>query len=162
MNNTAVLSHDPSLSALRGAVGGVVDAVGCWDRLVSVWRLFWALDGLMAVLWAIVDRLRAGNELVGRGYPAEVASGERPGVAVLRPVRLRAVAGVRAVAGRRVSTRAVASAGRVRRCERSLVGWGWQGRVLVGISPVLAARCRWFSELGWGSSRTCVLIVPVR
>jgi hypothetical protein len=164
MANTSAPSQNSSLSALRGAVGGVLgaaDDLGCWGRVVSIWRIFWALDGLMAVLWAIVDRLRAGDGLVGLGCHAGAVSDERLVVAGLRPVRRRAVAGVRAVVGRRVLTGAVASVGRVRRGERSLVGWGWRGRVLVGISPVLAARCRWFSELGWGDARRCVLIVPV-
>ena len=164
MNNTAAISHNLSLSALRGAVGGVVgaaDGLGCWDRVVSIWRIFWALDGLIAVLWAIVHRLRAGEVRLGGVCPAGAALGELPVVAGSGPVRRRAVARVRAMAGRRVLTGAVASVGRVRRGERSLVGWGWRGRVLVGISPVLAARCRLFSELGWGSSRNCALIVPV-
>jgi hypothetical protein len=153
MDNTAAVSPDFSLSALRGAVGGVVgaaDAVGCWDRLVSIWRIFWALDGLMAVLWAIVDRLRAGEMSLGLGCPAGAVSDERPVAAGLRPVRLRAVAGVRAVAGRRV-----------RRFSRPRVDWERQERVLGGVSAVLAVRCRWFSELGWGAARSCVLFVPV-
>ena len=165
MDNTAAVSPNLSLSALRGAVGGVVGAVddlGCWDRAVSIWRIFWALDGLIAVLWAIVHRLRAGDGLVGGGFPAGAASGERSVVGGLRPVRLRAVAGVRAVAARRVLTGAVASVGRVRRGGRSAMGWGWQGRVLVGESAVLAVRCRLFSELGWGAAQNCVLIVPVK
>ena len=162
MDNTAAVSPNLSLSALRGAVGGVVGAVddlGCWDRAVSIWRIFWALDGLIAVLWAMVHRLRAGDVLVGGGCPAGAARDERPVVAGSGPVRRRAVACGRAVSGRRVLTGAVASVGRVRRGGRSLVAW--RGRVLVGMSPVLAVRSRLFSELGWGSSRSCVLIVPV-
>jgi hypothetical protein len=163
MDNTAAPSPNSSLNALRGAVGGVLGAagaVGCWDQLVSIWRIFWALDGLIAVLWAIVDRLRAGDELVGGGCPAGAAWDERPVVAGSGPVRRRAVAGVRAVSGRRVLTGAVASVGRVRRGARARVDWGRRGRVLGRISPVLAVRCRLFSELGWGASRNCVLIVP--
>jgi hypothetical protein len=155
MDNTSAHSPNSSLSALRGAVGGVfgaTDAVGCWDRLVWLWRILGALDGLMAVLWAIVDRLRAGDGLLDGGCPAGAAAlGERPGLAGLRLVR------VRAVSGRRVL--AVASVGRVRRGAQ--VGWGRRGRGLVGISPVLAVRSRRFSELGLGSSRSCVLFVPV-
>jgi len=155
MNDCSAVSPPLSLSALRGAVGEVVgaaDEVGCWDRLVSIWRIFWALDGLIAVLWAIVDRLRAGDGLVGGACPAGTVLCRRPG-------RVRAVAGVRAVSGRRVVTGAVASVGRVRRGGRALVAW--RGRVLVGESPVLAVRGRRFSELGLGSARNCVLIVPI-
>jgi hypothetical protein len=160
MDNTSAVSPNLSLSALRGAVGGVVgaaDDLGCWDRVVSIWRIFWALDGLMAVLWAIVDRLRAGEVSLGGGCPAGTMAvlGERPGIAGLR--RVRAVAGVRAVSGRRVLAGAVASVGRVRRFSRARMEW--RGRVLVGISPVLAVRCRLFSELGWGLSRNCTLFV---
>jgi len=165
MNNTAALPPNLSLSALRGAVGGVVgaaDELGCWDRVVSIWRIFWALDGLIAVLWAIVHRLRAGDAVVGGGCPAGAALGERAVVAGSGPVRVRAVSGVRAVAGRRVLAGAVASVGRVRLGARARVDWGRRGRVLVGVSPVLAVRGRWFSEFGWGVGRNCVLIVPVR
>ena len=162
MDNTAGLSPNLSLSALRGAVGEVVgaaDDLGCWGRVVSIWRIFWALDRLMAVLWAIVDRLRAGETPLGLGCPAGAALGERPGVAELRPVRLRAVAGVRAVSGRRVLTGAAAGG---EPCGAwSQAGWGCRDRGLGGVSPVLAVRGRLFSELGWGASRSCVLIVPV-
>jgi len=154
MNDNSAVSPPLSLSALRGAVGGVVgaaDDLGCWDRLVSIWRIFWALDGLIAVLWAIVHRLRSGEGLVV-GAPSD----ERPVVAGSRLVRVRAVAGVRAVSGRRVLTGAVASVGRGGRLPIA-----WRGRVLVGVSPALAVRCRRFSELGWGSARNCALIVPV-
>ena len=154
MNDNSAVSPPLSLSALRGAVGGVVgaaDDLGCWDRLVSIWRIFWALDGLIAVLWAIVHRLRSGEGLVV-GAPSD----ERPVVAGSRPVRVRAVAGVRAVSGRRVLTGAVASVGRGGRLPIA-----WRGRVLVGESPVLAVRGRRFSELGLGSARNCVLIVPI-
>jgi len=157
MNDNSAASPPLSLSALRGAVGEVVggaDDLGCWDRMVSIWRIFWALDGLMAALWAIVDRLRSGEGLVG-GAPSD----ERPVVAGLRPVRVRAVTGVRVVSGRRVLTGAVTSVGRVRRGGRPLVVW--RSRVLTGVSPVLAVRCRRFSELGWGSAQNCALIVPI-
>jgi hypothetical protein len=165
MNNTAAISPNPSLTALRGAVGGVVgaaDDLGSWDRMVSIWRIFWALDGLIAVLWAIVHRLRCGDGLIGGGCPAGAASGERLVVAGSGPVRRRAVGGVRAVADRCVSTGAVASVGRVRRGGRSVMAWSWHGRVLVGESAVLARWCRLFSELGWGAARSCVHFVPVR
>ena len=164
MTDTVAFSPNSSLNALRGAVGGVVgaaDGLGCWDRVVSIWRIFWALDGLIAVLWAIVHRIRAGEVPLGLGCPAGAAAlGEPPRVVGLRQVR--AVAGVRAVAARRVLTGAVASVGRVRRGVRARVDWGRRGRVLVGVSPVLAVRGRWFSEFGWGVGRNCVLIVPVR
>ena len=157
MDNTVAAPPNLALNALRGAVGEVVgaaDDLGCWDRLVSIWRIFWALDGLIAELWAIVHRLRSGEGLVV-GAPSD----ERPVVAGSRPVRVRAVACVRAVSGRRVLTGAVASVGRVRRGGRALIAW--RGRVLVGVSPALAVRCRRFSELGWGSARNCALIVPI-
>jgi hypothetical protein len=162
MDNTSAVSPNLSLSALRGAVGGVVgaaDDLGCWDRVVSIWRIFLALDGLMAVLWAIVDRLRAGDGLLGGGCPdgAAAALGERPVVA--GSGLMRAVAGVRAVSGRRVLAGAVVSVVRVRRCARARVEW--RDRVLVGVSSVSAVRCRRFSELGWGAARNCVLFVPV-
>ena len=164
MDNSAAVSPPLSLSALRGAVGGVVGAAddwGCWDRVVSVWRIFWALDGLIAVLWAIVHRIRAGDGVVSGDCPAGPVRDERLVIAGSGPVPQRAVARVRAMAGRRVLTGAVASVGRVRRGVRARVDWGRRGRVLGGVSPVLVVRCRRFSELGWGSSRNCVLIVPV-
>ena len=80
MNNTAALPPNLSLSALRGAVGGVLgagDGLGCWDQVVWLWRIFWALDGLMATLWAIVYRLRAGEmALGGVGPVGAMALGE--------------------------------------------------------------------------------------
>jgi len=149
MNDGSAVSPPLSLNALRGAVGGVVGAAddwGFWDRMVSIWRIFWALDGLMAALWAIVDRLRAGEVLPGGDCPAGVVA-ERAVVAGLRPVR--AVAGVRAVAARRVVTGAVASVGRVRRYQRVRLDWPRRGRDLVGRAPVLAVRGRRFLEIGW-------------
>jgi len=161
MNHTAATSPQLSLSALHGAVGdvvGVADGAGCWDRVVSIWRIFLALDGLMAALWAIVHRLRCGDGLDAGDCVVAAVLDERPVVAGSGLVRRRAVAGVRAVAGRRVLTGAVASVGRVRRFGR--VGWRRRrrGRVL---RRVLAVRCRLISEPGVGLSRNCVLIVPV-
>jgi len=161
MDSRAAASPHLSLNALRGAVGGVVaasDDWNCWDRLVSIWRIFLALDGLIAVLWAIVHRLRAGDELVGEACSAGAASAERVAVAGPGSVRRRVAAGVRAVAGRRVLAGATASVGRVRRYQRARVAFG---RVLAGVSPVLAVRCRRSSELGWVAARNCALIVPL-
>jgi len=161
MNNSAAASPPLSLHALRGAVGEVVgatDDLGCWDRVVSIWRIFLALDGLIAALWAMVYRMRAGETLVGGGFSAGAALGERPVAAGPGPVRRRVSAGARAVVGRCVLTGAVASVGRVRRCPRVREAF-WRG--LVRVPPVLAVRCRRFSEPGWVTSRSCVLIVPV-
>ena len=159
MDNSAAVSPPLSLNALRGAVGGVVgaaDGLGCWDQVVSIWRIFWALDGLIAVLWAIVHRLRAGEVRLGGVCPAGAALGERPVVAGSGPVRRRAVARVRAMAGRRVLTGAVASVGRVRR-----FAWVDRRRCDRGLGGVSPVRCRLFSELGLAPSSICVLIVPV-
>jgi len=161
MNQTVAPPLPLSLNALRDAVGGVVDAGDCWDRLVCIWRIMRALDGLMAVLWAIVHRLRAGETPLGVGCPVVAARDERPVIAGSGPVRLRAVAGVRAMPGRRVLTTATASAGRVQRGWWRRVDWGWRDRALAGTSPVLASRGRRFSESGWDASQSCVLIVPV-
>jgi hypothetical protein len=154
MNGGFSPSPDLSLRALRGAVGEVVGGAGCWDRVVSIWRIFWALDGLISVLWGIVHRLRAGEMLVGLDGPAEVvvASHQRPG-------RRRAVAGGMAMPGRRVLTSVATSVGGMRR-ERPRVDWDWRGRKMVVMPPVLAVRGARFSELGWGLSRNCILIVP--
>jgi len=161
MNDTAALPPNSSLTALRGAVCGVVgagDALGRWDQVVWLWRIVSALDGLMAALWAIVYRLRAGEVLVGGVGPAEaVVRGARAVVAGSGLVRRRA--GVRAVADRRVLTGA--AAGGVPCGAWPQAGWGCRDRGLGGVSPVLAVRGRLFSELGWGASRSCVLIVPV-
>jgi len=155
MSEPAAFSPNLSLAALRGAVGdvvGVADEVGCWDRLVSIWRIFWALDALIAVLWAIVHRLRAGELVLGGECPAEAVSVERGMVARFRPLRVRAVAGARAVA----------SVGRVRVRVgvRVRVAWGRRGRELAWRAPVLGVRGRRFSELAVGASRIRVLIVP--
>jgi len=163
MHTNAAVSPYSSLRALRGAVGEVVgagDAVGGWDRLVSLWRIFLALDRLIAVLWSIVDRLAEGEASLDGGCPAGAAAmlAERPDVAgfclVRRGLRLRTAvlpvvmrpvaAGVRAVAG------AVAWPGTARR-----------GRDMVRVSPDLAVRYQQLSELGWGTRRNCALIVPV-
>jgi hypothetical protein len=161
MNDNSAVSPNLSLSALRGAVGGVfemADDLGRWDRLVGIWRIFLALDGLIGVLWAIVHRLRGGGGLFVGSFSARAARAERLVVAGSGPVRLRAVAGVRTMAGRRVLTEAVASVGRVRRSSRARVDWG---PGVAGVSPVLAIRRRRFSELGWSSSWSCVLIVTI-
>jgi len=155
MNKTAGVSPSLSLSALRGALGEVVGAgdVGCWDRVVSVWRIFCALDRLIAVLWGIVHRLRAGEVLVGVDCSA--------GAVVAAPVRRRVVARVRAVAGRRVLTGAVASVGRVRRYRRARVRWALRGRGLAWRAPGLAVRGHFSSEVGRGAGPNCVLIVTI-
>ena len=155
MNKRVATPPHSSLTALRGAVGEIVgeaDAAGGWDRLVSLWRIFWALDGLMALLWSIVDRIAAGEiALDGRcSAGAVVVSDERPAVAgVRRPSRRRLSRprlaqlqvsqprpAVSCVAVPRVLVRPMASPGGARRS--------------VGMSPVLAVRGRWVLNLGWG------------
>jgi len=159
MNKTAV-SPSLSLSALRGAVGGVMgaaDEVGCWDRVVSIWRIFWALDRLMAVLWAIVDRLRAGE-----GCLAGAVGTERPLVAASGPVRLL-VARPRLVRRRAVAAvRPVVTVGRGRRCLRAPVDWGPLSRGLAWRAPDLAVWGLRFSAVGSGLTRNCVHFVPVK
>ena len=157
MNKTAAVSPLLSLRALRGAVGEVVgaDDVSCWDRVVSIWRIFWALDRLIAVLWAIVHRIRDGEVLAGGDCPAGAV------VVAPGPVQRRGVARIRAAVGRRVLTGAVASVGRVRRYRRARVDWGPLCREWGWQAPVLAVRGRFSSELGRVPSRNCVLIVPV-
>jgi len=152
MKTTTAVSSLSSLSALRGAVGGVVDAAdaeGWWDRLVWLWRILSALDGLMATLWAIVDRLRAGEIVPGGVCPAgTVAMGARPVVAGSRPVRRRVVAdrcGVAVVPAERARPR---------------MEWGWRDLGLVAMAPIAAARLRISSESGWRASRSCAIIVP--
>jgi hypothetical protein len=160
MNDTVAFSPNSSLTALRGAVGEVVgagDAVGCWDRVVSLWRIFWALDGLIAVLWGIVDRLRAGEMVLEGRCPvgAVAVLRERAGRAGCEPARVRAaVAGIRAVVGRRVLARPVVSVGRAR------VDLGSIEPGLVGMSPVLAILCWRFSNGGLDLSQNHVPIVP--
>jgi hypothetical protein len=172
MHTTVAVPPPSSLTALRGAVGEVVgagDAVGCWDRLVSLWRIFLALDELMAVLWGIVDRLRAGEMVLDGRCPAGAVAvlGERPGVAGsglvrLRPARQRPVAaGVSAMAGPCGLMGPMGSVGRAR-WRFGRVECGRRDRGLAGMSPVLAVRGRRFSDLGWGGLRNCALIVPVR
>jgi hypothetical protein len=165
MNKRVATPPHSSLTALRGAVGEIVgeaDAAGGWDRLVSLWRIFWALDGLMALLWSIVDRIAAGEiALDGRcSAGAVVVSDERPAVAgVRRPSRRRLSRprlsqlqvsrprlsqlqvsqlrpAVSCVAVPRVLVRPMASPGGARRS--------------VGMSPVLAVRARRVLNLGWG------------
>ena len=163
MDNTVAAPPNLALNALRGAVGEVVgaaDDLGCWDRLVSIWRIFWALDGLISVLCAIVHRLRAGEvppdgDCLGRTCLAGTAAETGENLVVVGPgmVRRRPAAGVRA--------RPVASVGRVRRCGRPVVEWGWRGPGLGGISPVLAVRCRLVSKLGRRLSRNRAQIVPI-
>ena len=164
MNRSVALPANSSLRALCGAVGEVADAVGGWDRLVSLWRIFRALDQLMAVLWSIVHRSAADGVPVGGFCPggAMAVLSEPPGVggtgAVRRAsrmptARLRAVRPVAAVAGVRAMAGWSGLAGRVDRPGGA--------RVMGGISPVLAVRCRRFSEPRWDTSQNDVLIVPV-
>ena len=169
MNITTASPSNSSLSALRGAVGevvGVGDGVGGWDRLVWVWRVFWALDGLLALLWSIVERIasgeivlegvRAGEAVAMRGPLSDVAGSAvmrrvaRGRTAPLRASRVRAVVPVCAVAG----GRAVAG-------FDAASGWGLSSGGLVGAAPVLAVRVHHFSELAWDAGQSCVLIVPV-
>ena len=153
MSEPVAFSPQSSLNALRGAVGGVwgvADETGCWDRLVSIWRILWALDELMAVLWAIVFRLRAGDVALGVVCRAEVVCAGRVAVAGVRRVRLRA--GLRRIVA---GVRPVAMAGRAR------VAWARQGRRLAWRAPDLGIRGRRFSELAMGASRSCVLNVPI-
>jgi hypothetical protein len=165
MNTAAAISPNSSLNALRGAVGGVVGAAedgDCWDRLVWLWRILSALDGLMATLWAIVYRLRAGEIALGGVCPAgAMALGARPVVAASRLARVRARTGVRTMPDRRGLTGAMALAGGEPRGARPLMEWGWRDRGLVALSPVQGGRWRMFSESGWGASRSCDLIVPI-
>ena len=168
MNDTVAFPPNSSLTALRGAVGEVLgagDAVGCWDRMVALWRIFLALDGLIAVLWGIVHRLRAGEMVLEERYPAGAVAvlGERPGRAGSGLVRLRssrrraAAVGVSVMAG---PCGLMGSVGRAR-VRFGRVEFGRRDRGLAGMSPVLAVRGRRFSDLGWGGLRNCALIVPV-
>ena len=156
MNEIASPPPPLNLHALRGAVGDVVGAAGCWGQLVWIWRIMGALDGLIAVLWAIVHRLRAGDVLVGGGCPAGAGLDRRLMVAGTGPVRRRPVVRVRAVAVRRVLTEAEASVGRVQGFSP-----GNRGRFDCGLDGISPVRRRLFSELGCGASRNCVPIVPV-
>jgi hypothetical protein len=164
MNSTTALSPHLSLTALRGAVGGVVgaeDGGGCWDQLVWLWRIFSALDGLMAVLWALVHRIRADGVKLALVGPA-VAEIVRREPSVVTGVRRRAVAGGQAVPGRRVSSAVVALVRPVQWGARVPVDWGPRGRDLAWRAPVLAVRGSRFSKLGMGDAQNCALIVPVR
>ena len=150
MNKRVATPPHSSLTALRGAVGEIVgeaDAAGGWDRLVSLWRIFWALDGLMALLWSIVDRIAAGEiALDGRcSAGAVVVLDERLAVAGVRRLSrprlsqlqvLQPRPAVNCVAVPRVLVRPMASPGGARRS--------------VGMSPVLAVRARRVLNLGWG------------
>ena len=158
MANTSAVSPNSSLSALRGAVGGVLgaaDDLGCWDRVVSIWRIFLALDRLIAVLWAIVERLRAKVDLAGGVGPAKVAPSGRPQVGGSRPKR------VRALSGRRPSTAVVVSVRRILPSHRPPVGCAWPGCDLGGISSVPAIQSLLFSELGWAAARDCAVFVTI-
>jgi len=162
MNRDAAISCDLSLTALRGAVGGVVGvgrAVDCWDQVVWLWRIFRQLDGLIALLWAMVHRIRAGELGVGGGCPAGAAAwGEPAVVAGSRRARLRAVAGVRAMPGRRGL--AVASAGAARGGDWP-AGFDWRGGGWGALPPVPAAWGLRFSDLGWDALQSCVLNVTI-
>ena len=171
MNKRVATPPHSSLTALRGAVGEVLgagDAVGCWDRMVALWRIFLALDGLIAVLWGIVHRLRAGEMVLEERYPAGAVAvlGERPGRAGSGLVRLRssrrraAAVGVSVMAGSCGLMGPVGSVGWAR-VRFGRVACGRRDRGLAGMSPVLAVRGRRFSDLGWGGLRNCALIVPV-
>jgi len=177
MNTSASLSHSSSLSALRGAVGEIVsggDPDSAWDRLVWMWRIFMALDGLIALLRSIVGQIASGEI---RLDPV------RPGAAVAVAVQSvpAGVVGFGAVGPRaaalRVSRRRIARlrtavmvpvrvlGSRVRTCVAVAgvrAGWvgspvlatsGWD---LVGGRAGLDARRRWFSKGGWGLPENCV------
>jgi hypothetical protein len=169
MNRDSSFPPNSSLNALRGAVGGVVgaaDTVGCWDQMVWLWRIFLQLDRLMAVLWAMIHRMRAGETWAGGVCPAgAVVLGARPVVAGSGSARRRGVARVLMMPERRVVAAAVDSAGEIRRGARLADSgwrdWGCRGRVLGAMSSMSAVRGSRFSESGWGGSRSCVLIVPV-
>ena len=163
MNSSAALPPNSSLRALRGAIGEVVgtgDAVGGWDRLVSLWRIFWALDRLIAVLWSIVHRIAAGDLPFDGVYPAGQVAGtgvagsdlvqrtSRRRTARRRTARPRcAMAGVRAMAGRGVTMRPVASLG----CARGLVE----------MSAILMVGYRRFSNLRVSTPQNRAIIVLI-
>ena len=114
MNSRVGASPHSSLCALRGAVGEVVGGgavVRCWDRMVWLWRIFLALDGLIAMLWGMVDRLRAGDLVLDEPL---VFAGSRPRRrrSRLRPSRLPSV-----------RRRAAVVAARVVAGPRSWFGW---------------------------------------
>ena len=84
MDSTTAVSPHSSLTALRGAVGGVMragDALGRWDRMVSLWHIFCALDALMAVLWSFVQRVRTGEMPIDGPRCAGALGCERQGAA---------------------------------------------------------------------------------
>jgi len=183
MNTTVSPSSSLSLSALRCAVGGVVgvvDAESAWDQLVWMWRVFWALDGFIALLRSIVERIASG-EIVLDGRPVEAVvarlgcagSGWVRSVGVETTGRRRlprgvpaaelcaagtlaaAVAGVRvAVVGRVADGRSLVglrSAGGVER----RAGGGLLRSATVGLPTVI------FSKRVLQRTQNCVLIVPV-
>ena len=175
MNRDVRISPDLSLTALRGAVGEVVGvgrAGDCWDQIVGLWRIFQQLDRLMALLWTMIHRIRAGEHGVAGVCPAAAAIGcARVVVAGSGLGRLRAVAGDRAMPGRPGLMGAVASAGEGRLvdlgswdCGLPDRGWpdpGCQARCWGELPPMSGGGWRRFSESGWGGARSCVLIVPV-
>ena len=161
MNTAPACPSNSSLCALRGAVGEVVGAgggFGDWDRLVWLWRIFWALDGLLALLWSIVDRIGSGEiVLVGLCPSAAMpVRGVVPGVAepgvVRRAVRRRAVLVRAALAGVRVKTARRVLAGPVA-LRGGACGFG-------GIFPILVVPLWGFSDFGRGAEQTHVQNVP--
>lgn len=165
MNTRVAVPPNSSLSALRGAVSELVgagDAVDGWNRLVSLWRIYRALDRLIAVLWSIVHRIAASEMPLDGRSPVVAVACERPIMAGSglgrratrrRPARLRTVlpratvACVPAIVGRRVPVERVASPGRAHRLDR--------------VSSVVAVRCRPFLDLARAPLRNCAVIVPV-
>lgn len=154
MSTIVSLFPHSSLRALRGATSAVVgagDTACCWDRMVALWRIFLALDGLMALLWSIVDQIAAGEiKLDGaRRDKADVMRGERPvsaGPARVRPAARRPAP----VAGVGVTPISHGSA-----------GWECRDRGFVRPFPVLAVGLRQFSDLGLDAVRNCVQIVTI-
>ena len=176
MNITTASPPNSSLSALRGAVGEVVgdgDPRGCWGRVVLLWRIFRALDGLMALLWDIVQRIGAGEikldgcsaaDVAVMPVPLVVVAGaglERRGLALRPAVRLGSP--VLAAAEMPALWREAGDCGRSTAGRWVLPGaGGWLGRELVGEPAGFGGRCLPVLELGWGGLENCVLIVPVQ
>jgi hypothetical protein len=164
MNRTPLPAHHSGLSALRGAVDGIVgatDAVGTWDRLVWVWRILCALDGLIATLWGIVRQLREGQMALGAiGGSAMMVRVDMPVVARSERRLRRVVAGVHAVPERPGLTRVVAAARRVPGPVLPQWDWGWRGRAEGGLAPVVAAGCLSAAKFRWGVTENCALLVP--
>lgn len=149
---------------------GVVDSESAWDQLVWMWRVFWALDGFIALLRSIVERIASGEIVLdGRPVEAVVAQlgcagsgwGRSVGVETTgrrrlpRGVPAAAVAGVRvAVVGRVADGRSLVglrSAGGVER----RAGGGLLRSAAVGLPTVI------FSKRVLERTQNCVLIVPV-